>query len=181
MLIVYTPHGLHRVLQWLVVILILGWGAAPLRARVLGPAGTPTPASPLNLTAAAANLQLHFDLNGFCPWSVQAAGGFITITPPASGIGSAGVTVNFSISANQGPPRQGSITITAGSTGYVLQIFQDGNDTTPPSVPSGLAATPVSASQVDLTWTASTDNVAVTGYRIFRGGSLVGNSSTPSF
>ncbi len=41
-------------------------------------------------------------------------------------------------------------------------------DTTPPSAPTGLTATVASGSQVNLTWTASTDNVGVTGYRIER-------------
>ena len=41
-------------------------------------------------------------------------------------------------------------------------------DTTAPSTPSGLTATAASATQVDLSWAASTDNVGVTGYRIER-------------
>ncbi|OHA91092.1 MAG: hypothetical protein A2665_01340 [Candidatus Zambryskibacteria bacterium RIFCSPHIGHO2_01_FULL_46_30] len=41
-------------------------------------------------------------------------------------------------------------------------------DTTAPSVPSGLTATVISSSQVNLSWTASTDNVGVTGYRVER-------------
>lgn len=41
-------------------------------------------------------------------------------------------------------------------------------DGTPPTVPTNVAATPVSSSQINLTWTASTDNVAVTGYRVER-------------
>ncbi len=44
-------------------------------------------------------------------------------------------------------------------------------DHTPPSVPTGLAATAVSDTQVALSWTASTDNVAVVGYEIYRGSS----------
>lgn len=43
-------------------------------------------------------------------------------------------------------------------------------DTTAPSVPTNVTATAVSNSQINLTWTASTDNIAVVGYRIFRGG-----------
>jgi parallel beta-helix repeat protein len=43
-------------------------------------------------------------------------------------------------------------------------------DTTPPSDPTDLQATAVSSSRVDLSWTASTDNVGVTGYDIFRNG-----------
>jgi RHS repeat-associated protein len=41
-------------------------------------------------------------------------------------------------------------------------------DTIAPSVPSGLTATAVSASQIDLSWTASSDNVGVVGYRVNR-------------
>jgi fibronectin type 3 domain-containing protein len=43
-----------------------------------------------------------------------------------------------------------------------------GSDTTAPSAPTGLAATAVSASQVNLIWNAATDDVGVTGYRVFR-------------
>ena len=41
-------------------------------------------------------------------------------------------------------------------------------DTTAPTAPAGLTATAVSPSQIDLAWTASTDNVGVTGYRVER-------------
>jgi chitodextrinase len=41
-------------------------------------------------------------------------------------------------------------------------------DTTPPTAPSNLTATAASSSQINLTWTASTDNVGVTGYRVER-------------
>lgn len=41
-------------------------------------------------------------------------------------------------------------------------------DTTPPSAPTNLSATPVGATRIDLAWTAATDNIGVTGYRIER-------------
>jgi hypothetical protein len=41
-------------------------------------------------------------------------------------------------------------------------------DTQAPTAPSGLTATAVSGTRVDLAWTASNDNVGVTGYRIER-------------
>ena len=41
-------------------------------------------------------------------------------------------------------------------------------DTTPPSTVTGLTATAVSSSQINLSWTAATDNVGVTGYRVER-------------
>ena len=53
-------------------------------------------------------------------------------------------------------------------------------DTEPPTVPQNLSATAVSSSQIDLTWDASTDNVAVTGYNIYRDNVLVDTSATNS-
>lgn len=47
------------------------------------------------------------------------------------------------------------------------------SDTTPPSTPTNLSATTVSSSQINLAWTTSTDNVGVTGYQIYRGGTLL--------
>ena len=54
-------------------------------------------------------------------------------------------------------------------------------DTTPPSTPTGLSPSGVGSTSVTLSWTASTDNVGVTGYRLFRNGSQVGTSGTTSF
>jgi chitodextrinase len=54
-------------------------------------------------------------------------------------------------------------------------------DTTPPSVPTGLSATAVSSTQINLSWTASTDNVGVTGYDVFRNGTQVGTTTTTSY
>src|SRR5689334_15814658 len=41
-------------------------------------------------------------------------------------------------------------------------------DTTPPTAPSNVVATATSQTQIGLTWTASSDNVLVTGYQIQR-------------
>lgn len=48
-------------------------------------------------------------------------------------------------------------------------------DTTPPSAPSSLSANAPSSDRVTLTWTASTDDVGVTGYAVYRDGSLLAN------
>ncbi|MCY0927948.1 cellulase family glycosylhydrolase [Streptomyces sp. H27-H1] len=45
----------------------------------------------------------------------------------------------------------------------------DPTDTTAPTVPAGLSATARTANSVSLSWTASSDNVAVTGYDVYRG------------
>jgi cellulose 1,4-beta-cellobiosidase len=53
-------------------------------------------------------------------------------------------------------------------------------DTTAPSVPTGLTAT-AGDTQVALSWTASTDNVGVTGYRVYRGGTLIASPTGTSY
>jgi len=42
----------------------------------------------------------------------------------------------------------------------------DGPDTQPPTAPSNLAATAVSSSQINLSWSTATDNVGVTSYQV---------------
>jgi hypothetical protein len=45
-----------------------------------------------------------------------------------------------------------------------------GGDTEPPSIPQNLTASAVSSSRINLSWSASSDNVGVSGYRIYREG-----------
>ncbi|MCM3630588.1 fibronectin type III domain-containing protein [Paenibacillus glycanilyticus] len=54
-------------------------------------------------------------------------------------------------------------------------------DTTAPSVPTNAAATAVSSSQVNVSWTASTDNAGVTGYNVYRNGVLAGSPTGTSY
>lgn len=55
------------------------------------------------------------------------------------------------------------------------------SDTTAPTIPTNLSATAISTSAINLSWTASTDAVGVTGYRIYRNGTQVGTSATNSY
>jgi chitodextrinase len=50
-------------------------------------------------------------------------------------------------------------------------------DTVKPSIPAGLSAATSFTHQVSLSWSASTDNVGVTGYTIYRNGSSIGTVS----
>ena len=53
-------------------------------------------------------------------------------------------------------------------------------DTTPPSTPTGFTAGTPTQTSIGTSWTASTDNVGVTGYRVYRGGTLVASPSSTS-
>jgi len=50
-----------------------------------------------------------------------------------------------------------------------------------PTVPMGLTITSSTLNSVSLSWDASTDNIAVTGYRIYRGGVLLGTTTALSY
>ena len=54
-------------------------------------------------------------------------------------------------------------------------------DTQAPTIPTNLITSNITQTTVDLSWTASTDNVGVTGYEIFRGTTSIGTSATTSF
>ncbi|GAA3007675.1 cellulose 1,4-beta-cellobiosidase [Streptomyces sp. KhCrAH-43] len=56
-----------------------------------------------------------------------------------------------------------------------------GTDTQAPTAPTGLTSTAKTSSSVSLSWTASSDNKAVTGYDVYRGSAKVGSTTTTSY
>ena len=67
----------------------------------------------------------------------------------------------------------GSHTIEGGSTPTP--------DTTVPTAPNNLAGTNITQTSVDLTWTAATDNVAVTGYDVFNGSTKIATVTSTNY
>ncbi len=63
----------------------------------------------------------------------------------------------------------------------VTATTQSAPDTTAPSAPTGLVATVQSSYQISLSWKASTDNVGVAGYRIYRNNVQIGSSTAASY
>ncbi|MDC7995056.1 GEVED domain-containing protein [Altibacter sp. HG106] len=57
---------------------------------------------------------------------------------------------------------------------YTVNITGGGADTQAPSAPANLSASNVTQTTATLSWTASTDNVGVTGYEVFQGSSSLG-------
>jgi chitodextrinase len=72
---------------------------------------------------------------------------------------------------------------TSGLAYFAPAVPQVSTDTTPPSVPANVQATATAPNAVQLTWSASTDNVGVLGYDIYRNGTFLGtvSSSTTSY
>lgn len=62
---------------------------------------------------------------------------------------------------------------------YTVQI--SGGDTQAPTAPGSLASSNITASSVNLSWTASSDNVGVTGYDVYRNGVLLASTASTSY
>ena len=63
----------------------------------------------------------------------------------------------------------------------VSKVLPPAGDTTAPTTPTNLSATAFSSSQINLSWAASTDNVSVAGYRIYRGGVQIATTILTSY
>jgi chitodextrinase len=101
----------------------------------------------------------------------QHAVAVVTFTAIGSGSTSLAFATSSGISDTNQTPILGS------STGATYTIA----DTAAPSVPTAITSSTQTATSINLSWTASTDNVGVTGYKIFRGGTQVGTSTTTSY
>jgi hypothetical protein len=148
-----------------------GGGPAPdttAPSTVTGLAATATSATQINLTWTAAT-----DNVGVTGYRVERCSGaacttFAQIATPAttsySDTGLAGATAySYRVKAVDAAGNA-----SASYSAEASATTQAAPDTTPPSTVSGLAATAASATQINLTWTAATDNVIVTGYRVER-------------
>jgi chitodextrinase len=60
-------------------------------------------------------------------------------------------------------------------------ITQGSTDFTAPTAPTNLAATGTTSTSTQLSWTAATDNVAVTGYEVFQGATLKATVATTTY
>jgi chitodextrinase len=88
----------------------------------------------------------------------------IDTTPGTSSYNDAPLTVGQTLTD---PVSHISITtISVDASGALIRV----TESVPPSAPGGLSGVPFGAHAVDLSWSAATDNVAVTGYRLQRDG-----------
>jgi chitodextrinase len=133
-------------------------------------------ASPVAITANTTYVVSYFAPNGHYANNASYFTGTYTsgfLSSPATSTSSNGL---FIYSATSAFPTQ-----TFNATNYWVDVIvTTTNDTTAPSTPTGLTATP-SGSFASLSWTASTDNVGVAGYRVYRNGTEVGISTTTTY
>ena len=69
----------------------------------------------------------------------------------------------------------------SGCTSSIQPATQTAAAPTPPSVPANLVGSVASPTQINLSWTASTDSAGVAGYNVFRNGSKIGTTANPSY
>lgn len=154
-----------------------GWPAGQISEfEVYGPTGTDTtpPSAPSGLALsqpASGQIKLTWgaatDNVGVTGYDIYANNSLITsvggsvLTYTDSQPDSA--TVSYFVRAHDAAGNQSANSNTATRTGAT-------GDTTPPTTPTGLAYTLPASGQIKLTWAASTDNVAVTGYDVYRNG-----------
>jgi chitodextrinase len=85
-----------------------------------------------------------------------------------------GTLYNFKVSAFDGAANVSALSnVKIGATVTCL-------DTQAPSIPTGLAASAITRTSVILSWSPSTDNVGVAGYKVFRNGVYIGTTSSAS-
>jgi chitodextrinase len=110
----------------------------------------------------------------------------VTWATDRGGSGTATGTTSWSVSSITLLSGTNLLTVTArdvsgNSSTDSLTVTYSLTDTTPPSVPTNVQSTNITTSTVTLSWTASTDNTAVAGYRILRDGRWIATSAQTTF
>src|SRR5207245_298074 len=125
-------------------------------------------------TSAATNL-VAGDTNGVTDVFVhdRQTGTTERVSVDSAGIEGNGASAGVALSADGRFVAFTSVAtnLVAGDTNGAADVFvhdRGTTDTTPPTAPGNLVATAVSSNQINLSWTASTDDVGVTGYRVDR-------------
>src|SRR5207253_2760772 len=146
---------------------------------------TTPPSTPTGLTAAAAgstgaNLAWSASTDNVGVTGYIVRRNSVQVATPATtsyadtGL-SAATTYSYSVSA-----RDAAGNISANSANVSVTTASVA-DTTAPSTPTGLTAAAAGSTGANLAWSASTDNVGVTGYIVRRNGVQVATPATTSF
>src|ERR1019366_10150774 len=159
--------------------------SASVSATTLAQADTTPPSVPTGLTASAIS-QTQINLSwqgstdnvGVTGYQVFRGGAQIATATGTtySDIGlTASTTYTYAVKAVDAAGNASALSASVSATTLAL------GDILPPSVPTGLTASVVSQSQINLSWLASTDNVGVTGYQVFRGGAQIATATGTTY
>jgi chitodextrinase len=138
---------------------------------------TPTGLTSPSKTTTTVNLSwtASTDNVGVTGYDIYQGSTFIGSTTGATTYQATGLTANTAYSFTV-KAKDAAGNVSAASS--VLSVTTTAAaDTTAPTAPTGLTAPSKSTTTVNLSWTASTDNVGVTGYDIYRGTTLAGSTT----
>ena len=149
------------------------------------PADTTKPTAPTGLVAANVGVT-SFTLSwtastdnvGVTGYNVYRAGTLVGSTTTATTFNVTGLTANTKYSMTvKATDAAGNLSAASAA----LAVTTLPVDTAKPTAPTGLVATNVGTTSFTLSWTASTDNVGVTGYNVYRDGTAIGSPATTTF
>ncbi|MFD0696977.1 glycosyl hydrolase family 18 protein [Paenibacillus sp. GCM10027628] len=151
-----------------------------------GTADTQAPTVPANLKVTAtttSSISLSWtastDNVGVAGYDVYKgttlAGTVAGTTFTASGL-TAGTSYSFTVKA-----KDAAGNASAASTAVTGTTQTTSSDTQAPTAPANLSSSALTSNSVTLSWTASSDNVGVTGYTIYQGTTSVGASAGTTF
>ena len=146
---------------------------------------TQAPTDPTNLTSsniAQTSVDLSWSAStdnvGVTGYKIYKGGAYITSVAGTSysvtGL-TASTTYSFYVKAYDAA---GNLSDASNTTNVTTL---DEPDTQAPTAPTSLSSSNVTQTTLNLSWTASTDNVGVTGYKVYKGGTLLNTSSSTSF
>jgi parallel beta-helix repeat protein len=152
---------------------------------------TTAPSVPASLTAAAASSSVmnlawaaSTDNVGVSGYKVFRNGTLLvtigSLSYSDSGL-TGGTQYSYTVKAYDAAGNVSATSNTATSSTLPSGVITGGADSIAPTMPSVFIANATSSSAVSLAWTASTDNVAVTGYRILRNGAYLTTVTSTSF
>jgi chitinase len=147
---------------------------------------TTPPSVPTSLTSpsqTSSSIALSWNAStdnvGVTAYDVYRGGSLLASTTgtgyTATGL-AAGTSYSFQVRA-----RDAAGNASALSAALTVSTQANPVDTTPPSVPTGLASPSQTSSSIALSWNASSDNVGVVGYDVYRGGTLIASPSGTSY
>jgi chitodextrinase len=143
------------------------------------------PSAPGNLTASSSSTKnvltwtAATDNIGVTAYDVHRDGTYLatvgpTVTSYTDTTATAGTGYTYQVAARDlaGNTTRASVNVNGGSS-----------DTTPPTAPGNLTATATGPTTIGLSWQASTDDVGVTGYTVYRGSTAIAtvSGSTTSY
>ncbi|HEX4702573.1 MAG TPA: fibronectin type III domain-containing protein, partial [Pseudonocardiaceae bacterium] len=171
------------------MIAVSDHGVSRVDQLIVTPATASVPSGPTNLTVTPGNGTATLSWTGStsgAPTSYSIYRGTISDGEATTAVGTTtgattftdtglhnGTTYFYAVAANNGvgvSPDSNEVSTVIGTV-----------DTTPPSAPAGLAASGTTAVSTNLSWTASTDNVGVTGYEVLRNGTTVATVTGTSY